>query len=356
MKFTERETLGIFLILVIGLLSLRAWQAFFTAMATPGIADIWQPIAWFSLVAVFFFLGTITWSHMILRITGAALVFFPGLLFIRSWEYIAAGIAAAFFIFWSSMSIARETEERVRFRFFKSARVGQFFFVLGLSLSISSGYYVLLKNASWEELVPRFRIGEEMTGIIFKVAGTVNPSFAKLAEGDTTVDEFLLSLGQNKLGEGMIDQETPEQTTNKQVIGNALPELGRYLKGKDTGLFSDVDQEKIAEQLFLESGREQVATLAGRPVAGDEKISDILSLAVQNKLITLLSGGKATERIPSSGVPFFLSLLIFLTILSFSSIVAPVCILGAEFLFLFAVWIKWLKIGTFSVEQEKLEE
>src|SRR3989344_3526081 len=333
MKFTERETLGIFLILVIGLLSLRAWQAFFTAMATPGIADIWQPIAWFSLVAVFFFLGTITWSHMILRITGAALVFFPGLLFIRSWEYIAAGIAAAFFIFWSSMSIARETEERVRFRFFKSARVGQFFFVLGLSLSISSGYYVLLK-----------------------VASTVNPSFAKLAEGDTTVDEFLLSLGQNKLGEGMIDQETPEQTTNKQVIGNALPELGRYLKGKDTGLFSDVDQEKIAEQLFLESGREQVATLAGRPVAGDEKISDILSLAVQNKLITLLSGGKATERIPSSGVPFFLSLLIFLTILSFSSIVAPVCILGAEFLFLFAVWIKWLKIGTFSVEQEKLEE
>jgi|GEM_PF-1984071 len=356
MKFTGRETLGIFLILVIGLLSLGAWQAFFTAMAMPGLADIWQPIAWFSLVAVVFFFGAITWSHMILRVIGAALIFSTGLLFIRSWEYTAAGIVAALFIFWSSLSIARETKERVRFRFFKSARVGQFFFVLGLSLSISSGYFVLLKNASWEELVPRFRIGEEMTGVIFKVAGTVNPSFAKLSEGDTTVDEFLLSLGQNKPEEGTVDEGTSGQTMNEQVIINALPELGRYFKGKDTGLFSDVDQRKMAEQLFLESGREQVATLVGRPVAGDEKISDMLSLAVQNKLIALLSGGKATERIPSSGVPFFLSLLLFLTLLSFASIVAPLCILGAELFFLLAVWQKWLKIGIFSVEQERLEE
>ncbi|MDP3957660.1 MAG: hypothetical protein Q8Q10_04125 [bacterium] len=356
MKFTGRKILGIFLILVIGVLSLRSWQAFFTAMVTPGISDIWQPIVWFSVLSVFFFLGTIAWSHMVLRITGAALIFLPGLLFIRSWEHIAAGIVATLFIFWSSASIARETKERVRFRFFKSARVGQFFFVLGLSLSISSGYYVFLKNASWEELVPRFRIGEEMTGIIFKVAGTINPSFAQLSEGGTTVDEFLLSLGQNKPEEGTIDEGTSEKVMNEQAIENALPELSQYLTGKNASLFSDLDQGKIAEQLFLESGREQVATLVGRPVAGDEKISDILSLAVQNKLIVLLRGGDTAKQVPSQSVPFFLSLLIFLTLLSLASIVAPLYILGAELLFLLAIWLGWLKLGTFTVEQEKLEE
>lgn len=356
MKFTRRKILGIFLILVIGLLSLRSWQAFFTAMVTPGISDIWQPIAWFSALVVFFFLGTIAWSHMILRITGAALIFLPGLLFIRSWEHIAAGIVSTLFIFWSSVSIARETKERVRFRFFKSARVGQFFFVLGLSLSISGGYYVFLKNASWEELVPRFRIGEGMTEIIFNVAGTVNPSFAKLAEGETTVDEFLLSFGQNKLEAGTIDQGIFEQMMNERPDVSAFPEMSRSLQGKDIGLFPVADQREIAEQLFLRSGREQVAALVGRPVAGDEKISDILSQALQNKLIVLLSGGKAAERIPSQAVPFFLSLLIFLTILSLVTLVAPVCILGAELLFLLAVWLKWLKIDTFVVEQEKLEE
>lgn len=335
MKFTGREVLGIFLILAIGLFSLWSWQVFFTAIATPGVSDIWQSLVWFSVLTMFFFLGTVLWKHLFLRIAGAALISLPGLFFIHSWEYIVAAALATIFIFWSSVSIARETEERVRFRFFKSARVGQFLFVLGLSLSISGGYYIFLKGVSWEELVPRFRIGEETTKIIFKVAGTVNPSFAKLSEGETTVDEFLLSLGQNNSGEASLPQGVPEK--------NAL-------------LFSDAHQEEIAQKLFLASGREQVASLAGRPVAGDEKISDVLSLALQNKLITFLSGGKATEHVPSQAVPFFLALLLFLTLLSFASIFVPLCILGAELLFLLLLRIGWLRLGTISVEQEKLEE
>lgn len=337
MKFTGREVMGIFLILAIGLLSLWSWQVFFTAIVTPGVSDIWQSLLWFSVLTMFFFLGTVLWKHLFLRIAGAALISLSGLFFIRSWEYVAAGILAMIFIFWSSVSIARETEERIRFRFFKSARVGQFLFVLGLSLSISGGYYVFLKGVSWEELVPRFRLGEETTKIIFKVASAVNPSFAKLSEGEATVDEFLLSLGQDNSGEVSSPQGDPGKKINDM-------------------LFSDARQEEIAQKLFLESGREQVASLAGRPVAGDEKIADVLSLALQNKLITFLSGGKATEHVPSQAVPFFLSLLLFLTLLSFASIFVPLCILGAELLFLLSLRIGWLRLGTISVEQEKLEE
>lgn len=354
MKFTKREILGIFLILIIGLLAWGSWRAFFFAVTTSGVSDIWQVISWFFLLAAFFFLGTVLWTNLFLRIVGGVLVFLPGLLFISSWEYIMAGIFSIILIFWSSTTIAREIGERVRFRFFKSARVGQFLFVLGLSLSISGGYYVFLKNVSWEELVSRFRIGEEISTVIFKVAGTINPGFAKLSEGTATVDEFLLSFGQSKSEMESLPQKDSGKRITEQDILSAFPQLGQYSQGKNTVFLSDLDQEQIAQELFLESGREQVATLVGRPVAGSEKMSDILSLAVQNKLIAFLRGGEVTRQAPSPAVPFFLSLLLFLTLISLASIFAPLCIFGAELIFLLLLRSGWLEISTFSVEQEKL--
>lgn len=353
MKFTKREIIGIFLILIIGLLSLGSWRAFFSAMMTPGVSDIWRVVAWFFVLTVFFFLGATLWTNFFLRIVGVGFIFLPGLFFIRSWEYILVGVISTAFIFWSSRSIAKEAEERVHFNFFKSARIGQFLFIFGLSLIISGGYYVFLKNAPWEELVPRFRVGEEMTGIIFKIAGTINPSFAKLSAGSTTVDEFLLDLEKNQLGGGLSQGDSGKQIT-QQDIENAFPQLSQYTKGKNIVLPTNGNQEKIAQKIFLESGREQIATLVGRSVAGDEKVSDLLSIALQNKLIALLSGGKATEHVSSQAVPFFLALLLFLTLLSFASLFVPVCILGAHFLFAVLLWVGWLKISTFVVEQERL--
>lgn len=356
MKFTAREIYGIFLILITGLFALIAWQAFFSAMAVPGLTDIWQPILWFSLLAMFFFLGAAVWTNVFLRIAGAVLVFAPGLLFMQSWEYaIAVGVSAAL-VFWSSMDITEELHERVHFHFFKSVRTGQFLFVAGLALSLASGYYVFLKSASWEELVPRFRIGEEMTRIIFKAAGTVNPSFAMLAEGDATVDEFLLSLEQDKRLEPPVAGSDMRRGASGEDAFGVSPEVIRYLQEQGIILSLDGYQEKAAQEIFLRSGREQIAELAGRPVQGDEKISDILSLALQHKLIAFLRGGDTTEHIPSQAVPFFLSLLLFFTLLSLLSLLGILCIFGAQLLFIFSLWIGWLKLSKITVEQEKLVE
>lgn len=356
MKFSTREIFGIFLILAVGLLALGAWQVFFTVMVTPGVSDIWQPTLWFFLLAIFFFLGTAVWTKPLFRIAGAALVFIPGFLFMQSWEYVIACIVSAVFVFWSAADIAFEFRERLRFRFFKSVRTGQFFFVVGLTLALSGGYYVFLQNASWEELVPRFRIGEEMTGIIFKAAGTINPSFAALSGGDATVDEFLLSLEQNKREEPVLPGSDTGREVGGEDISGVSPEVIRYLEEQGITLSLDEHQERIAQELFLQSGRKQIAGLAGRPVQGDEKISDILSLALQRKLIALLRGGDTTEHIPSQAVPFFLSLLLFFTLLSLLSLLGPLCIFGAQVLFAVSLRIGWLKLSTITVEQEKLIE
>lgn len=358
MKSTAREIFGIFLILILGLLALGAWQSFFSAIVIEGVADSWKPTLWFCVLALCFFLGTAIWAAAWSRLTASAAVFLPGIFFFPSWEYAVVGILASALAFWSTMVIAQDLADHLRFRFARSVRTGTFFFVLGLSLALSSGYYVFLKNTSWEELVPRFRVGEEMTQIIFKVAGVVNPSFAELSQGDATVDEFLLSLEKNKK-EADTDTDHPEESQDMPASLDTLnipPAVSLFLQERGIVLSSDVNREKIEREIFLLSGREQIATLVGQPVEGDEKISDVLSLALQRKLIALLKGEKTTEHVASPAVPFFLALLLFFTLLSLISLLSVLCVAGAGLLFSGLLWIGWLKLDTIPAEQQRLAE
>lgn len=356
MKSTAREIFGIFLILILGLLALGAWQSFFSAIVIEGVADSWKPTLWFCVLVLCFFLGTAVWAATWSRLTASAVVFLPGIFFFPSWEYAVVGILASALTFWSTMVIAQDLADHLRFRFARSVRTGTFFFVLGLSLALSSGYYVFLKSTSWEELVPRFRVGEEMTQIIFKVAGVVNPSFAELSQGDATVDEFLLSLEKNKK-ETDVNPEGPQDISGPADSGMDIPPVvSLFLQERGIILSSDVNREKIEREIFLLSGREQIATLVGQPVRGDEKISDVLSLALQRKLIALLKGEKTTEHVASPAVPFFLALLLFFTLLSLISLLSILCVAGAGLLFSGLLLIGWLKLDTIPAEQQRLAE
>lgn len=353
MKFSTREILGIMLIFMVGVLALLSWQSFFAVMMTLGLADFWQPIMWFVLLSVFCFLGAAVWTKKIFLILGAGAIFLPGLFFLRVWEFSAVAGISSLLVFISLLQMQYEFTERVHFHFLKSIRMGSFLFVVSLALVVSSGYYVFLKQAAWEELVPRFRIGDEMTGIIFKVAGVVNPSFATLTEGDATVDEFLLNLERSQ-------QLETDGTLVKDIMdvqydtsGMSAEELQSVNAFKQDRM---KDGNLAMQSMFLQSGREQIARLAGRTVKGDEKIFSVLSLALQNKLIALLNGEKAAKHMPSEAVPFFLSLLLFFTLLPFLSLLSFVCIFVAQLVFMIALRMKWLTLETRSVEQEKLAE
>jgi len=349
MNFTKREIFSIFLLLVVGLCSFMAWRAFSLVMTDGGVSSIWMPIMWFSFLTSIFFLGMIVWKRMFFQIMGAVFVFLPGLLFLRSLEYAIVGVISMMCLYWGSTSVAEECGERAHFHFFKNVKAGSFLFVLGLSLLLSGGYYTFLKNVSWEEMVPRFRIGEEMTGVLFKVAGLTNPSFAKLSNGGMTVDEFLQNLEQNR-------QDTPvsSQANSQQDLLTAYPQMQQFLNGEALPLSLGLKSPKTAEELFLDGGRAQIASLVGRPVMGSEKMSDVLSSAVQNKLIAFLRGENTTQHIPTQAIPFFLALLLFLTLLSFSSLLVPICVLVAQVIFLLAHKSGWLSMKTLMVEQETL--
>ena len=324
-SFTHREWVGLGTLFFVGVLSFEAWLSFSGIMASFDSAPLLGTVLWFVLVTLCFFFGAVVWTNSAYRVLAALFLFLPGMYFFYTWEYGVVGLVAMVCFYLSSLFIANEGQDRMRFHFYQSIRSGSFIFIVGLSLILSGGYYSSVRTATWEALVPRFRIGEGMTKMIFKVAGVVNPSFAELSNGNVSVDEFLLSLEKTS---GEANSPTPLMVTP----GSA----------------------RIAQELYLESGREQIATLAGRTVAGNEKISDVLSASVQNKLISMLSGTNETGRIPSQAIPFFLSLLLFLTLLSFASLITPLCIIIAYGFFLGVIAIGWLKLEKVMVEQEKL--
>lgn len=347
---TTREMLGMGVLVLIGICSFFAWRSFSHLMLIGDAVSLWEPVFWFVLFTILFLFGTILWTRKLERLLGAILLPLIGLFYFQSWEYVVVGLIAGSCFFSSSHSVAREGRDRIHFHFYRSLRSGSFFCILGLSLLLSSAYYVSLKASTWEELVPRFRIGEGMTKVVLKVAGMIQPSFAELSEGDQTVDEFLLSFGESNLDSG-----APLPTENLgQEWSFFYPEINQFLSREDMRVVSSQVSSQIAEKMYLENGRRQIAALIGRNVSGDERISDVLTIALQNKFITSLSGGQGSERVPSQAIPFFLSLLLFLTLLPLATIFVPVCILTAYLLFLAGVSLGWLRLEKVMTEQERL--
>lgn len=356
MRYSKRDTLGIVLIFLAALVSSGAWYAFFSTGGRIGLTDSGLPFLWFLAAGMIFFFGAAVWEDRYFRIAGAIAVFAPGIFFSHSGEYVTALAIAGALAFQSATDIAREFRERWRFRFFKSVRAGAFAFIVALSLALSSGYYGFLKSASWEELVPRFRVGEEMTMIVFKVVSVLNPEFAALSEEELTVDEFLLSMERDR-------SEAAQQALSAILplpsagLDSAIPlELTGSLKEAQILAIASRYQEQIARELYLISGREQIAELAGRSVRGDERIADVLSAALQQKVIVVLKGQEAAGKLPVSAFPFFLSLLLFLTLLSLFSLLSLLSILGAQMLFSAALRLRWLELILVPGEKEVLKE
>lgn len=341
MKFTHREIFGVFIVLITGLLSLGSWKVFFEAVLTPDLYNTSAALAWFSLLGASFFLGAVIWQGLRLQLLGVLALFLPSLLFVHSWYYFAIAFFSGLLAFLSIRFTEQEIADRIRFHFFHSARAGSFIFVLALSLALSGTYFISIQKEPWEELVKRFSIGEGTATAVFKTSAYFYPEWKSLATEGTTVDEFLLSLKK--------DETLPPEFLSQAATS---PTLADYLK---QGMLGQVlDEKTVSQELYLRAGREQIASLLGRPVSGDEKIADVFSLAIQRKIITALSGEQVSEHFSPTIIPFVLTLLLFFTLLPFGSVISLLWITFSFLVFRIALFFGWIQLGKVAKEQDVL--
>ncbi|MGK2848961.1 MAG: hypothetical protein ACSLEX_02745 [Minisyncoccota bacterium] len=320
LRLTSRDILSNSVLLLIITFSIFGWHAFLLMMITPDLTDIWQPLIGFLSAIACFLLGTALWKMWWQRLLGSLALFIPSLIFFHTWIFFGILMVSVLIAFWNATDVQREFQDRLSFSFFRSVRVGSQFLFIAMSLAISGGYFVMVQDASWEQMIARFRVGEAMTKVIFRTTAIINPQFSALTESDTTVDDFLLSIDQQA--------ETP----------------------KDAPL---TWQQNIERRVFLQSGRDQVSRLIGRPVRGDEKIAGVLSTAMEHKLIGAIDEDRMSH-FPLQIIPLFFTFLLFLTLLSVSTFFSLACIGIAQVLFWLVCYFDWLRFTMETISQKRL--
>lgn len=341
MKFTHREIFGVFIVLITGLLSLGSWKLFFGASLNPDLHNTSLALVWFSFLGASFLLGAVVWRGFRFQLFGVLALLLPSLLFVHEWYYFVIIFLSGTLAFLSIRFTEQEIADRIRFHFFRSVRAGSFLFILALSLALSGTYFASIQQESWEELVQRFSVGEGTATAVFKTSAYFYPEWKSLATEGTTVDEFLLSLKK-------------DETLPPEVFSEALtsPTLSDYLK---QGMLGQVlDEKAVSQELYLRAGRDQIASLIGRPVSGEEKIADVFSLAVQRKIITVLSGEQVSDHFSPTIIPFVLTLLLFFTLLPLGSLASLLWIFLSFLFFRLALFFGWIRMEKAMKEQDIL--
>lgn len=307
----------------------------------------------FSFACVFFFLGSILWYQRWEMFLGSVLMFLPSLIFAPNAVMGSMVIISSLLAFIAILVIHAEKRQRIRFQYFRINQAGQLYFILGLSLAIATAYFVIIRGSSWEELVPRLRLGEGSATFILKAASYWQPELKNLNRNQVSVDSYLLRLAADKNRPADL-QKAAGSSQSFELELSLVPGMEGRLK--EAGLsFADVDASPAAREYYLEMGREQLSLLAGREVSGSEPIGLVFSQVIQQRLIDTLEGQDNVSSLPVEAIPTALAVLLFLTLVPVGTLLAYVWLFIGYLVFLFLIRIKQMEIREHLDEVEELD-
>lgn len=315
---------------VIGTLSaLAGWVS--VALASGVSGGNWgAPLIWFSGTVICFLLGAMLYRERRIQLAFASALVVPSIAFAVSFFHALLVVLAVWLLVSGMRRIQEDMALRLKMAFRKSMQVGVFSFSLAVSLLIASEYYTHIRNSAWEDLVPRFSLGEGGGDVVLRVVGWAYPELGKIRNQGVTVDGFL--------------EATREQNGSSGILSSAPFDPALSLGGSAS----------VEKELSLAVGRLEIGALVGRAVEGDEKMSDVLSEAIRNKTLAFIAGEKAERNLPSGVVPFVLSLLLFLTVLSLASLLHFLWVAAAAFVMRMLLRSEIVGVNRIAVEQEVL--
>lgn len=325
MKIKILKYVLIFLTLLTAFLS---WQSVDRAINIPEASNWGVPILIFSLLFVLFYLDVI----LIRRFFILQIMFLASLIlsfvFSFSFVHLVILVVAYLLILWSLMKIKRDLHLNVKVSLWKSIGAGSLPMLFAVSIMISSQYYSEVKDLSSTRLIPKFNFSEMTGGATSKILSAVNPDFKKLDQEGLTVDQFILETQKDQ-----VSMDVPEGLSGAMAERLAIEE----------------------EKILLREGRKKFSEIAGTPLTGQEKISDVFS-GIINQRIDQYLGSRMSDSEKGSPLPFILAVALFLTVLPLGSLLSTVWIIVVELI----IWIfkktDLIRIAKVPVEMEVIEQ
>ncbi len=320
MIWSARKKTALGLLVGLGVFSFGAWDALTRAVLIEEASSFLVPSLWFALFFLFLLTGAILWQEKLFSALAALVAVAPSLLQALSLWHALLVIISGALVFCGLRRVQQELGERLHVSVRRSLLSGMTLLVLGVSVTLSSQYFVHAETLSWERLVPSFDLAEGTGPLLLRMMKPLYPGIDTLQDKTVTVDSFLHEVQINN-NTAMV--EAPLEVQNmfwEQELARTKKELGRLL---------------------------------GREVIGTENMQVILAEVLRKKTITLFSN--ESTKLPIPILPFFLSFLLFLTLYPLLAFLVPFIGILAHGLFQMFLALGWVKRSVVSVEQEIIE-
>ena len=331
-----------------------AWLSVRSAIIVSDSSTWAVPMFLFSIYLVLICLDVMLFQDMLLLeliLIGSLLL---SLLFALAWLQFVAILLGAYFIFLASRKIREDMELNIKISPWKSLQAGKSYLLIALSLLITMQYFLTIRSFDGEKKVPHFDASFITKKIAIPFISSVNPQFKVLKDETLTVDQFILQTQNSNQGSDF--SAADEEMLDAQLPANLTPTQKEVIKNQARENFSNT-QSQVAQknqELVLEIGRKQLSDVVGTPVVGDEKISDVFTGLINNKINDYFNP-KIDGTGKNSVFPVILAIVLLLTIYPVGLILSIFWFLIAK-LIIFALFkLKILAVRTVTVSKEVLE-
>jgi hypothetical protein len=314
-----------------------SWFSLSNAITVTG-ASVWLvPAIWLSFFYLVYSLEFVVFAEKTLAILSIILGIFLSLIFVHNFGHVVVLFLATGLLFAAYRQIKNDLGMNVKLHLPKTLRMGKTAFMLSIALVISSQYYFQAKEAGLLKL-PVFDANvildnDFARGILYKL----NPDLQKLEDKNLTVDELILQNFQESQA-GMAEAQLLNFSDGNQVISaDSLQKM-----------------ENLQKQKILESGREQLGKMVGRKLTGSEKVADVLTENMNQKVQSLVSPDYANGKFPA--VPIGMAVILFLTVLSLGAFLVRILVHFVGFAFWLLTLMHVVRIKKVPVEMEVIEE
>ena len=349
----NRKRIEIILGTLTMLFALFSWLSVRNAI-TVATSSTWAvPMTLFSVYIILACLSMILFREVLLLelvLIGSLVL---SLFFAFSWFQLGVILLGAYFLFLSSRKIRQDMDLNVKINVWKSLQTGKSYLLIAFSLMITIQYFVVMSSFDGEKKVPHFDTSFITKKIALPIVSALNPQFKVLQNETLTVDQFILQT-QNSMPKSDFSA-VEQEVINEQLPSNLTPAQKEIIMQQASDNFSDIKTTVIQknQEIAFAVGRKQLSDIVGFQVTGDEKIADVFTGLINNKINDYFNpkmGGS------SSGSVFvvILAIILFLTIFPLGSVISIVWFLIVELVIIILLKTKVLEVKNIKVSKEVL--
>ncbi|MCD6149886.1 hypothetical protein J7J13_03830 [bacterium] len=348
----KKQILKYSLIFLTLLFSFFAWLSVDQAVNNPESSNWLVPVIWFSLFFIILALSIVLIKETYVLTGLLAVSFLSSFIFVfNGWHFLPV-VLSLLLAYLAMARIKNDLKLNVKIDLWKTIRRGRMLLIISLAIIITSQYYFGVKDFKASALIPQLKPGDIANGLASRIISTINPGIKISEDKDMTVDQFILQT------QKMNDQKNAGISVDKEIDKIVAEKFG------DTASPSRLDEikkeyaknmeEPDGRNMILEEGRKQLSEIAGRELAGEEKISEVISEMINSKITNFLGVSMDNpKKVPL--IPIALAIIIFLTVISLGSFLSPLWMLLSALIFTILAKTKIIQIKKVPVEMEIIE-